>query len=219
MTARFLNTFLYISVFCILHFKKLPFGSEQLSDLGKLQCSIEGVLIPGCPTISSTWQLLKTSLVMKSFLIHRQSHHRMFKVPRCPQHSKYLFWNVSQRLHLLWSRLINKYRLDSVGHISCCLCNLHSQLGTSLLEMKSSVFEKNARLSSTALFACPRKLDGFIWLTLWLCCPLTSSEKKARKLTTTEWIVCGPSSPFSLNGYRETRWKQIMKWISNHGHL
>lgn len=84
MTARFLNTFLYISVFCILHFKKLPFGSEQLSDLGKLQCSIEGVLIPGCPTISSTWQLLKTSLVMKSFLIHRQSHHKCLKFPDAP---------------------------------------------------------------------------------------------------------------------------------------
>jgi hypothetical protein len=30
-----------------------------------------------------------------------QSHHRMFEVPRCPQHSEYLFWNVSQRLYLV----------------------------------------------------------------------------------------------------------------------
>lgn len=62
---------------------------------------IQGVLIPGSLTIPSTWQLLKISSVMNSFLIHRQSHHRRFKVPRCPQHSKYLFWNVSQRLHLI----------------------------------------------------------------------------------------------------------------------
>lgn len=107
--------------------------------------TIQRVLIPGSLTIPSTWQLLKISLVMNSFLIHRQSHLRMFKVPRCPQHSKYLFWNVSQKLHLLiaqvllWSRPVNKYGLESASQISCCLCHSYTQLDPSLLEI---VFQK-----------------------------------------------------------------------------
>lgn len=139
-----------------------------------------------------------------------------------PQHSKYLFWNVSQRLHLLialalsWSRPVNKYGLDSASQISCRLCHSHTQLGPSLL--KIICLRENAHLSSTALFASLRKWDGFLD-SLWLCWPLTSSEKKARKLQTTEWMNCVSSLLLSLTDYRATEWKQIMKQISNHRHL
>lgn len=133
---------------------------------------IQGVLTPGSLTIPSTWQLLKISLVMNSFLIHRQSHLRMFKVPRCPQHSKYLFWNVSQKLHLLiaqvllWSRPVNKYGLESASQISCCLCHSHTQLGPSRSEIVC--LWENAHLPSTVLFASPGKWEGFPWLTVTL---------------------------------------------------
>lgn len=142
---------------------------------------------------------------MNSFLIHRQSLHRMFKVPRCPQHSKYLFWNVSQILHLLialalsWSRTVNKYGLDSASQISCCLCHSRTQLGPSLLEIiclrkKMHIFPQ--------LFFLPLLENEMIFFdSLWLCWPLTSSETKASKLETTERIICDPSSLLSLNDY------------------
>ena len=105
MSAGLLNPFLYMIGFVVNILKGFfrsekgtTFWSQQPQALGP---AIQGVFILGSLTIPSTWQSLRISLVMNSFLIHRQAHRRMFKVPRCPQHSKYLFWNVSQSLHLI----------------------------------------------------------------------------------------------------------------------
>lgn len=183
--------------------------------------TIQGVLIPGSLTIPSTWQLLKISLVMNSFLIHRQSLHRMFKVPRCPQHSKYLFWNVSQRLHLLtalalwWSRPVNKYGLDSASQISCCLCHSRTQLGPSLLEI-ICLWKKNAHLSSTALFASPRKWDDFLWLTMALLASdflRDESQEAGNYRVNSLWSKFTSFSEWLLD---DSKW-----WneLGNHGHL
>lgn len=171
---------------------------------------IQGVLIPGSLTIPSTWQLLKISLVMNSFLIHRQSHLRMFKVPRCPQHSKYLFWNVSQRLHLLiaqvllWSRPVNKYGLESASQISCCLCHSHTQLGPTLLEIVC--LWENAHLS-TVLFASLRKWEGFPWLTV----TLLASDLLREENQEAGNYLWSKFTPFFWMTIEQWEWEKMMK--------